>query len=122
MHLDSRLSGRAQALTFKLRRRRWIRFLTTRSRILRRWSSPRTGVLTTLTANEAKVLRYFADHADRVILREELLNDVWGDAHVTSRTVDTQVMKLRQNLELDPARPVHLRTLYGIGYKSIGGK
>jgi DNA-binding response OmpR family regulator len=75
-----------------------------------------------LTANEIKLLKYFIDHAERVITREELLNDVWGYNHYpTTRTVDNQVMKLRQKLETDPARPVHFRTMHGIGYKFVSG-
>jgi DNA-binding response OmpR family regulator len=75
-----------------------------------------------LTANEIKLLRYFLDNAERVITREELLNAVWGyTAYPTTRTVDNQVMKLRQKLEADPARPVHFRTMHGIGYKFVGG-
>jgi DNA-binding response OmpR family regulator len=80
------------------------------------------GVPVALTANEVKLLKYFIDHAERVITREELLNDVWGYTHYpTTRTVDNQVMKLRQKLEVDPARPVHFRTMHGIGYKFVTG-
>ena len=82
----------------------------------------RDGVPVALTANEIKLLRYFIDHAERVITREELLNDVWGyTSYPTTRTVDNQVMKLRQKLEADPAHPVHFRTMHGIGYKFVGG-
>jgi DNA-binding response OmpR family regulator len=80
------------------------------------------GAPVILTANEIKLFRYFIDHADRVITREELLNDVWGyTSYPTTRTVDNQVMKLRQKLEADPAKPVHFRTMHGIGYKFVGG-
>jgi len=82
----------------------------------------RDGVPVALTANEVKLLKYFIDHAERVVTREELLNDVWGYTHYpTTRTVDNQVMKLRQKLEVDPARPVHFRTMHGIGYKFVTG-
>jgi DNA-binding response OmpR family regulator len=82
----------------------------------------RDGVPVVLTANEIKLLKYFIDHAERVITREELLNDVWGyTSYPTTRTVDNQVMKLRQKLEPDPARPVHFRTMHGIGYKFVVG-
>lgn len=82
----------------------------------------RNGVPVALTANEIKLLRYFIEHADKVVTREELLNDVWGyTAYPTTRTVDNQVMKLRQKLEADPARPVHFRTMHGIGYKFVSG-
>ena len=74
----------------------------------------------TLTAHEFKLLRYFLAHEDRVITREELLQDVWGYNYFsTTRIVDNQVLKLRQKLEIDPARPVHFRTIHGIGYKFV---
>lgn len=74
-----------------------------------------------LTAHESKLLRYFVENADRVITREQLLNEVWGySSYPTTRTVDNQIMKLRQKLEADPAKPVHFRTLHGTGYKFVG--
>ena len=82
----------------------------------------RDGVPVALTANEVKLLRYFIEHAEKVVTREELLNEVWGyTSYPTTRTVDNQVMKLRQKLEADPARPVHFRTMHGIGYKFVSG-
>jgi DNA-binding response OmpR family regulator len=82
----------------------------------------KAGAPVVLTANEIKLLRYFIDHAERVVTREELLNEVWGyTSYRTTRTVDNQVMKLRQKLEVDPARPVHFRTMHGIGYKFVVG-
>ena len=78
----------------------------------------RAGDVVTLTAHEFKLLRYFVENAGRVISRAELLNDVWGyENYPTTRTVDNQVLKLRQKLESDPAQPRHLRTVHGAGYK-----
>ena len=80
----------------------------------------REGQPITLTAHEIKLLRYFIENAERVITREELLNDVWGyTSYPTTRTVDNQILKLRQKLEDDPAKPVHFRTMHGIGYKFV---
>lgn len=80
------------------------------------------GVPVIMTAHELKLLRYFIDHAERVITREKLLTDVWGyHSYPTTRTVDNQVMKLRQKLEPDPARPLYFRTMHGIGYKFVAG-
>ncbi len=73
-----------------------------------------------LTALEFKTLRYLVENARRVISRDELLNEVWGyNNYPSTRTVDNQVAKLRKKLELDPARPVHLRTVHGAGYKFL---
>jgi DNA-binding response OmpR family regulator len=80
----------------------------------------KAGVLVALTAHEFKLLRFFLDNPGRVITREELLSDVWGlSFHLTTRTVDNQVLKLRQKLESDPANPVHFRTVHGVGYKFL---
>lgn len=79
------------------------------------------GALVVMTAQELKLLRYFINHPELVITREKLLIDVWGyNSYPTTRTVDNQVMKLRQKLEADPANPQFFRTLHGIGYKFIG--
>jgi DNA-binding response OmpR family regulator len=80
----------------------------------------KAGTLVSLTAHEFKLLRYFLDNPGRVVSREELLSDVWGlNFHLTTRTVDNQVLKLRQKLETDPANPVHFRTVHGAGYKFL---
>jgi DNA-binding response OmpR family regulator len=72
----------------------------------------------TLTAHEFKLLRYFLDNAERVISRAELLTNVWGYNHYpTTRSVDNQILKLRQKLETDPANPRYFLTVHGAGYK-----
>jgi DNA-binding response OmpR family regulator len=82
----------------------------------------RDGEPVLLTAHEIKLLQYFVENSDRVITREELLNDVWHyTSYPTTRTVDNHVMKLRQKLEADPARPIYFRTMHGIGYKFVSG-
>jgi Transcriptional regulatory protein, C terminal len=73
-----------------------------------------------LTTMEFKVLKFFVMNPNRVISRDELLNQVWGyENYPCTRTVDNHVMKLRQKLESDDAPRVHFRTVHGIGYKFI---
>ena len=80
----------------------------------------RSGVSITLTAHEFKLLKYFVEHPERVLGREELLNEVWGyNSYPTTRTVDNQILKLRQKLEPDAAEPRHLQTVYGAGYRFV---
>jgi DNA-binding response OmpR family regulator len=80
----------------------------------------KADALVPLTAHEFKLLRFFPDNPGRAVSREELLSAVWGlNFHLTTRTVDNQILKLRQKLESDPANPVHFRTVHGIGYKFI---
>jgi DNA-binding response OmpR family regulator len=80
----------------------------------------RAGIAVTLTSHEFKLLRFFTENSERVLSRELLLNEVWGyNSYPTTRTVDNQILKLRQKLETDPANPCHLLTMYGAGYKFI---
>jgi DNA-binding response OmpR family regulator len=80
----------------------------------------RNGELVVFTTGEFKTLKYLIQNAGRVISREELLNDVWGyENYPCTRTVDNRILRLRQKLELDPARPVHFRTVHGTGYKFL---
>ena len=83
-------------------------------------SARRAGKPITLTAHEFKLLKYFVENAERVLSREELLNEVWGyNCYPTTRTVDNQILKLRQKLESDAADPHHLQTVYGAGYRFV---
>jgi DNA-binding winged helix-turn-helix (wHTH) protein len=80
----------------------------------------RDGVKVPLTAYEIKVLKYFINNPGRAISRHELLDAVWGyNSYPTTRTVDNQICKLRQKLELNPKSPSHFVTVHGIGYKFV---
>ena len=73
-----------------------------------------------LTAQEFKTFQFLVLNADRVISRDELLNEVWGyQNYPSTRTVDNHILKLRQKLEKDPSSPVHFRTVHGMGYKFV---
>jgi DNA-binding response OmpR family regulator len=86
----------------------------------RSMTARRAGVPIVLTAHEFKLLKFFTQNVDRVLTREVLLNEVWGyNAYPTTRTVDNQILKLRQKLETDSANPQHLLTIYGAGYKFV---
>jgi DNA-binding response OmpR family regulator len=53
-----------------------------------------------------------------VFTREALLEQVWtADVHVTERSVDTLVKRLRQKVEADSANPELILTVWGTGYK-----
>jgi DNA-binding response OmpR family regulator len=74
-----------------------------------------------LTRKEFDLLRYLVEHQGEVVTRDRLLDEVWGyEQFPTTRTVDTHVLRLRQKLESDPDRPVHLLTVHGQGYRMIG--
>lgn len=80
----------------------------------------RDGEAVVLTAQEFKTLKFMIQNAERVISRDELLNEVWGyQNYPSTRTVDNHILKLRQKLERDPANPSHFRTVHGMGYKFV---
>jgi DNA-binding response OmpR family regulator len=86
----------------------------------KRMTAWRAGNPVVLTSHEFKLLKFFIENAELVLTREVLLNEVWGyNAYPTTRTVDNQILKLRQKLESDPATPRHLLTIYGAGYKFV---
>jgi DNA-binding response OmpR family regulator len=86
----------------------------------RKMTVRRNGAPVILTAHEFKLLKFFTENAERVLTRDVLLNEVWGyNFYPTTRTVDNQILKLRQKLEPDPANPRHLLTIYGAGYKFV---
>ncbi len=79
----------------------------------------RGGEAIPLSAREAAILEYLHSHRERVVGRRELLLKVWGypDADLETRTVDTHMARLRRKIEPDPAAPLHLLTIRGMGYR-----
>jgi DNA-binding response OmpR family regulator len=71
-----------------------------------------------LTAHEFELLYVLAANRGIVFSREALVQRVWGeDTHITVRSVDTLVKRLRRKLEKDPADPKFILTVWGSGYK-----
>src|ERR671913_2371278 len=71
-----------------------------------------------LTAHEFELLYVLAANRGIVFSREALVQRVWGeDTHITVRSVDTLVKRLRRKLEHDAADPKFILTVWGSGYK-----
>jgi two-component system alkaline phosphatase synthesis response regulator PhoP len=78
------------------------------------------GVRHGLSRRELELLRYFLAHEGQALDRLTILDAVWGqDESPTTRTVDMHVLKLRKKLEPDPEQPVHLVTVFGVGYRFL---
>jgi DNA-binding response OmpR family regulator len=72
-----------------------------------------------LTEKESAILKYLYRAGENVVPRETLLNEVWGyNAGVTTHTLETHVYRLRQKIELDPAKAEILITEPG-GYRLV---
>jgi DNA-binding response OmpR family regulator len=73
-----------------------------------------------LTLMEAQLLRYLIKHLGNVVSRKAILEDVWGLKEDTdTRAIDNFVVRLRKYLEDDPAKPCHLLTVRGVGYRLV---
>jgi DNA-binding response OmpR family regulator len=81
----------------------------------------RVGLRTVrLTLMEAELLRYLIKHANRAVSRKAMLEDVWGLREDTdTRAIDNFIVRLRRYIEDEPAKPKHLLTVRGVGYRFI---
>jgi two-component system, OmpR family, response regulator ResD len=71
-----------------------------------------------LTAREFDLLLFLARHPRRVFSRDQLMSRVWGyEPAFDSGTITVHVRRLREKIEDDPARPRHLETVWGVGYR-----
>ncbi|HET6408406.1 MAG TPA: response regulator transcription factor [Chthoniobacteraceae bacterium] len=78
----------------------------------------RAGERVALTAKEISMLRLLAERRGAPVTREEFLEMVWGyNAYPTTRTVDNQILSLRNKLEPEPANPRFIQTVHGVGYR-----
>ena len=71
-----------------------------------------------LTAKEFDLLLHFAQNAGKVFTRARLLDQVWGYGHDGyEHTVNSHINRLRAKIEKNPAQPVYILTVWGVGYK-----
>ncbi len=76
------------------------------------------GQLCDLTAREFDLLYLFAENPRRVFSRDQLLDRVWGSAdYIDPGTVTVHIRRLREKIEMDPSNPVHIMTVWGVGYR-----
>jgi DNA-binding response OmpR family regulator len=70
-----------------------------------------------LTSGEYELLRVLVTHANRVLSRDELMNQLYGrDSGPYDRAVDVQIGRLRRKIEPDPAAPTLIKSVRGAGY------
>ncbi|MCR2810938.1 MULTISPECIES: response regulator transcription factor [unclassified Microbacterium] len=82
----------------------------------------RDGALVHLTPTEWRILELLARNPGALVTRRALLEDIWGTAQVTDTGyLRLYLSQLRKKLEQDPARPVHLLTEAGMGYRLVTG-
>jgi DNA-binding response OmpR family regulator len=69
---------------------------------------------------EAELLRHLIANRDKVVSRKSILENVWGLHEDTdTRAIDNFVVRLRKYIERNPAKPQHLLTVRGVGYRFV---
>ncbi|MGD8317145.1 MAG: response regulator transcription factor [Myxococcales bacterium] len=75
---------------------------------------------TQLSFYEVELLKFLWERRGEPVSRDEILEKIWGlEAGPNNRTVDNFIVKLRRKIEPKPDRPVHILTVYGVGYKLV---
>ena len=70
-----------------------------------------------LTAREFDLLAFLMRNSGRAYSRDELMREVWGWEYGDQTTVTVHVRRLREKVEVDPAQPARLLTVWGVGYR-----
>ncbi|WP_431089978.1 response regulator transcription factor [Paenibacillus sp. 8b26] len=75
-----------------------------------------------LTAKESDILKLFVNHPNRVFTKAQLYGFIWKEDYMGDENViNVHIRRLREKIEEDPSHPVHIKTLWGIGYKWENG-
>jgi len=81
------------------------------------------GANVSLTSMEFDLLKAFAEHPNRVLSREQLLEFAHNrDADVFDRSIDLRIARIRRKIEIDVAKPQVLKTVRGAGYMFVSGQ
>jgi DNA-binding response OmpR family regulator len=84
------------------------------------YTASRAGTNLQMTPKEFELMKFLWQHRNQSVSRDQLLTNVWGyDETLSTRTVDNFILKLRQKIEDDPARPKRIITIHGLGYKLV---
>jgi DNA-binding response OmpR family regulator len=80
----------------------------------------KSGSRINMSFKEFEILKFFIKHAEELVTRNQLLDEVWGyDTFPTTRTVDNYILMLRKKLEDNHSVPKHIQTIHNAGYKFV---
>ena len=87
-----------------------------------RYEAKKGGQILDLTTLEFHMLRFFIQNKGKVISRDDFLDRIWGEDNVSVsfRTVDSHIANIRKKIEGIPAKPKHILSIRGVGYKFMG--
>ena len=69
-----------------------------------------------LKAREFRLLECLYEHKNTIVTKEQLFQEVWGDAYFSDGTLNVHIRKLREKLERNPNEPEMITTIWGTGY------
>jgi two-component system response regulator RegX3 len=76
------------------------------------------GTKVSMPLKEFELLELLLENVNRVLTRGQIIDRVWGSNYYgDTKTLDVHIKRIRSKIEDDPARPVHLMTVRGLGYK-----
>ena len=68
------------------------------------------------------MLSYLIKNENKVVTKQELFREVWEDKFTGDGTLNVHIRKIREAIEEDPGTPKNIVTVWGDGYKFVGGK
>ena len=77
------------------------------------------GAEIVLSSKENAIMKLFLDNVNRIFTKDMIYDLVWGSAIVDENALMVYINRLRQKIEEDPARPVHIQTVRGLGYRFV---
>jgi len=84
---------------------------------------PADGIEERMTASEFDLLKIFAEHPYRPLMRDRLLEvTAHREADAFDRAIDLRITRLRRKVEIDPAHPEAIQTVRGVGYMFVPPK
>lgn len=75
-----------------------------------------------LTLLEFRLLSYLIKNENKAIPKQELFENVWEDKFTGDGTLNVHIRKIREAIEKNPGKPEYILTVWGDGYKFVGGK
>lgn len=75
-----------------------------------------------LTSLEFRLLSYLIKNENKVVTKQQLFQEVWEDKFTGDGTLNVHIRKIREAIEADPGNPKYIVTVWGDGYKFVGGK
>ena len=74
------------------------------------------GVKIPLKAREFALLKYLYDNCNKIVSKDEIFKEVWGDSFFSDGTLNVHIRRLREKIENDPNEPELIKTVWGTGY------